>query len=39
MKDKGHPYTGFLYVGIMIVNNEPYVIEFNVRMGDPRLKL
>ena len=39
MKDKGHPYTGFLYVGIMIVNNEPYVIEFNVRMGDPETQV
>ena len=35
MRDKGHPYKGFLYVGIMIVDNNPFVIEFNVRMGDP----
>ena len=35
MRDKGHPYKGFLYVGIMIVENNPFVIEFNVRMGDP----
>ena len=29
------PFKGFLYVGLMIKNNEPYLIEFNVRMGDP----
>ena len=36
MKKKGHPFKGFLYAGLMIVNNnEPYLIEYNVRMGDP----
>jgi len=31
----GGVYKGFLYVGLMIKNNEPFLIEFNVRMGDP----
>ena len=31
----GESYKGFLYVGLMIKNNEPYLVEFNVRMGDP----
>ena len=30
MKELGHPYKGFLYAGLMIKNNEPYLIEFNV---------
>ena len=33
-KHKGK-YIGFLYAGLMIKDNEPYLIEFNVRMGDP----
>ena len=39
MKDRGHPYTGFLYVGLMIVDGDPYVIEFNVRLGDPETQV
>ena len=31
----GTNYRGFLYAGLMIKNNEPYLIEYNVRMGDP----
>ncbi|HET6518093.1 MAG TPA: phosphoribosylamine--glycine ligase [Nitrosopumilaceae archaeon] len=35
MKNEGISFTGFLYAGVMIKNGEPYVLEFNVRMGDP----
>ncbi len=35
LKKKGTHYIGFLYVGLMIKNNEPFLIEYNIRMGDP----
>ena len=34
MHEKENAYNGFLYVGLMIENNEPYLIEYNIRMGD-----
>ena len=39
MKNLGHPYTGFLYAGLMISNGEPYLIEYNIRMGDPECQV
>ena len=39
LKKKKKSYTGFLYVGLMIKNNEPYLIEYNVRMGDPECQV
>ena len=35
IKDIGERYVGFLYAGLMIKDNKPYLIEYNVRMGDP----
>ncbi len=32
---EGMPYQGFLFFGLMIVDGEPYVVEYNVRLGDP----
>ncbi len=39
LKVRRKPYKGFLYVGLMIKDNEPYLIEFNVRMGDPECQV
>ena len=39
LKKKRKPYNGFLYVGLMIKNNEPYLIEYNIRMGDPECQV
>jgi phosphoribosylamine---glycine ligase len=39
IKDSKMVYEGFLYFGLMIVNNDPYVIEYNVRMGDPEAEV
>tara|TARA_B100000700_G_C15039250_1_gene854454 strand:- start:1206 stop:2471 length:1266 start_codon:yes stop_codon:yes gene_type:complete len=39
MKAQGNPYRGFLYAGLMICNGDPYLIEYNIRMGDPECQV
>ena len=39
MKNLGHAYKGILYAGLMIKKNEPYLIEYNIRMGDPECQV
>ncbi|HWR01945.1 MAG TPA: phosphoribosylamine--glycine ligase [Chlorobaculum sp.] len=39
MAAEGYPYTGFLYVGLMIDGGEPSVVEYNARLGDPETEV
>ncbi len=39
MAAEGHPFRGFLYVGLMLTPDGPKVIEFNVRLGDPEAQV
>jgi len=39
MRHEGHPFTGFLYCGLMLTADGPKVIEFNVRFGDPEAQV
>ena len=39
MREEGIPYKGVLYIGLMICNGDPYVIEYNVRFGDPECQV
>ena len=39
LKKKKNNFNGFLYAGLMIKKNEPYLIEYNIRMGDPECQV
>ncbi len=39
MRDKGQPYRGVLYAGLMLTESGPQLIEYNARFGDPECQV
>jgi phosphoribosylamine--glycine ligase len=39
MEEEGMPFTGVLFMGVMVVKGEPYILEYNVRFGDPECEV
>jgi phosphoribosylamine---glycine ligase len=39
MKQEGAPFEGVLFIGVMVVDNEPIILEYNVRFGDPECEI
>ena len=39
MREEGNPFSGVLFMGLMIVDKKPYVLEYNVRFGDPECEV
>jgi len=39
MEEEGMPFTGVLFMGVMVVDGEPYILEYNVRFGDPECEV
>ncbi len=39
MKKEGAPFEGVLFIGVMVVDNEPIILEYNVRFGDPECEI
>jgi len=39
MKEENAPFEGVLFIGVMVVDNEPIILEYNVRFGDPECEI